>query len=81
MEGRQGGWREGKEEGTEESSGRGWPGAAEGWWLGRKKWRLARERGSRPRFYLDFFMNSSSGSCTERTEAGIDQEKEESPQP
>lgn len=41
----------------------------------------ARERGSRPRFYLDFFMNSSSGSCTERTEAGIDQEKEESPQP
>ena len=44
MEGRQGGGREGKEEGKEESSGRGWPGAAEGWWLERKKWEV-RERG------------------------------------
>lgn len=37
-----------------------------------------------PVFYLDFFRCSSSGSCTERAEAGIDQEKTEghpSPEP
>lgn len=28
-------------------------------------------------FYLDFFRCSSSGSCTEEAEGGIDQEKTE----
>lgn len=43
-----------------------------------------RKRGWSSSCYLDFFRCSSSGSCTERAEAGIDQEQTEghpSPEP
>lgn len=55
------------------------PGTDTGWWLEWEKQEM-RKRGCLS-FYLDFFRCSSSGSCTERAEADIDQKTEGHPSP
>lgn len=66
-----------------ESPGGGPSEADTGLWLEWERQEV-RKKGYCQSFYLDFFRCSSSGSCTERAEAGIDQEKTEghpSPEP
>lgn len=81
MEGRKGGWKEGSKGEWRALAGDPQEHTQDGSWneRGRRK-----KRGWCPSPYLDFFRCSSSGSCTERGEAGIDQEKTEgypSPEP
>lgn len=73
---REGGWKGGRQERRKENR-EPWLGTLRSrhrWWL---EWvrQEVRKRGYCTSFYLDFFRCSSSGSCTERAEAGIDQEK------